>query len=102
MYICHTKIFRMVIPVRRRQLPDLNQTSVIYYKENEYCVINENNQYFIMDNLCPHKEASLGLGKVEGDEIICPLHQYRFNFKTGQCNIERFHSRCYEIEIVEY
>jgi nitrite reductase (NADH) small subunit len=52
-----------------------------------------------MDNLCPHQGASMGLGEIKGEEIICPLHQYRFNIKDGSCNIERFQLEKYEVEI---
>ncbi|MFN3998917.1 Rieske (2Fe-2S) protein [Algoriphagus sp.] len=35
---------------------------------------------------CPHRGASLISGSVNlSEEIICPLHQYRFDLKTGQC-----------------
>jgi nitrite reductase/ring-hydroxylating ferredoxin subunit len=34
---------------------------------------------------CPHRGASLVQGSVNSrEEIICPLHQYRFELKTGQ------------------
>jgi 3-phenylpropionate/trans-cinnamate dioxygenase ferredoxin subunit len=33
---------------------------------------------------CPHKGADLGQANINGaGEIICPLHQYRFDLKTG-------------------
>lgn len=34
---------------------------------------------------CPHRGASLIQGSINSHgEIICPLHQYRFELKTGQ------------------
>jgi nitrite reductase/ring-hydroxylating ferredoxin subunit len=34
---------------------------------------------------CPHRGASLIQGNINSSgEIICPLHQYRFDLKTGQ------------------
>lgn len=34
---------------------------------------------------CPHHGASLIQGNINSSgEIICPLHQYRFDLKTGQ------------------
>ncbi|PZX52707.1 Rieske (2Fe-2S) protein [Algoriphagus chordae] len=34
---------------------------------------------------CPHRGTSLFQGSIiNQNEIICPLHEYRFDFKTGQ------------------
>jgi nitrite reductase/ring-hydroxylating ferredoxin subunit len=36
------------------------------------------------DTQCPHKGADLSQANINGaGEIICPLHQYRFDLKTG-------------------
>ncbi|MBI2060404.1 MAG: FAD-dependent oxidoreductase [Nitrospirae bacterium] len=37
-------------------------------------------------NVCPHENAPLDEGVVDGDEIICPLHAYRFSLTTGACS----------------
>jgi nitrite reductase/ring-hydroxylating ferredoxin subunit len=42
-------------------------------------------QFFAFDSQCPHRGASLLQSNINGlGEIICPLHQYRFDLKTGQ------------------
>ena len=38
---------------------------------------------FATDNLCTHGHARLCEGFIEGDEIECPLHQGRFDLRTG-------------------
>ncbi len=39
---------------------------------------------YIFDAQCPHRGADLGQANINGiGEIICPLHQYRFDLKTG-------------------
>ena len=30
-------------------------------------------------NRCPHRQMRLGLGKVEGDKLVCPYHGWRFS-----------------------
>ncbi|MEP6558541.1 MAG: non-heme iron oxygenase ferredoxin subunit [Burkholderiales bacterium] len=35
------------------------------------------------NNVCTHGQARLSEGFLLGDEIECPLHQGRFNVKTG-------------------
>ena len=43
---------------------------------------------YATDNLCSHGQARLCDGFVEGHEIECPLHQGRFDLRTGQASAE--------------
>jgi naphthalene 1,2-dioxygenase system ferredoxin subunit len=38
---------------------------------------------YAIDNLCTHDFATLCDGFLEGHEIECPLHQARFDLRTG-------------------
>lgn len=40
---------------------------------------NSNNEYIGLDDVCPHKGASLSNGKIVNDNIVCPYHGYEFN-----------------------
>lgn len=41
--------------------------------------------FYAFDSQCPHRGADLLQAHINGlSEIICPLHQYRFDLKTGQ------------------
>jgi naphthalene 1,2-dioxygenase ferredoxin component len=39
---------------------------------------------YATDNVCTHGQARLCDGFLEGHEIECPLHQGRFDVRTGQ------------------
>jgi naphthalene 1,2-dioxygenase system ferredoxin subunit len=41
-------------------------------------------EVYATDNLCTHGHARLCEGFLEGHEIECPLHQGRFDVRTGQ------------------
>lgn len=41
-------------------------------------------EVFATDNLCTHGHARLCEGYQEGHEIECPLHQGRFDVRTGK------------------
>jgi naphthalene 1,2-dioxygenase system ferredoxin subunit len=41
-------------------------------------------EIFATDNACTHGNARLCDGFLEGEEIECPLHQGRFNVRTGK------------------
>ncbi|MGN6370782.1 MAG: nitrite reductase small subunit NirD [Phycisphaerae bacterium] len=39
-----------------------------------------------VDNRCPHKAGPLSEGMLSGDQIVCPLHAFRFDGHTGECD----------------
>ena len=39
---------------------------------------------YATDNICTHGQARLCDGFLEGHEIECPLHQGKFDVRTGQ------------------
>lgn len=46
----------------------------------------QNNKVFIVDAYCPHLGANLGIGgRVDGDCIVCPFHQWSFRGSDGKC-----------------
>ena len=41
---------------------------------------------WIVQRSCPHREADLSVfGELDGDELMCTLHGWRFDLHTGQC-----------------
>lgn len=51
-------------------------------------------------NRCPHRRMRLGLGRVEGSEIVCPYHGWRFTAdgtgRTPGTRGMKASTRCYE------
>jgi cell fate regulator YaaT (PSP1 superfamily)/nitrite reductase/ring-hydroxylating ferredoxin subunit len=37
------------------------------------------------ENRCPHAGGPLGEGELDGRVVTCPLHQWKFDVTTGQC-----------------
>jgi len=64
-------------------------------------IFNIENKYYAIDDTCPHKKtAPLLRGKLDGLGIKCPNHGYRFDLKTGECNIDSaFNTKIYAIKI---
>lgn len=88
------------IDIPSKYIPKPNQTSIYINGRKEYCIVNKDNHIYAIDNICPHQGASLGLGEIKGEEIICPLHQWRFNVKTGACNVEKYCVETFEVELI--
>jgi ferredoxin-nitrite reductase len=52
----------------------------------EVAVFKVNGQLFGIQNICPHEGGQLCKGWIEGGEVVCPLHGYKFDLKTGACS----------------
>lgn len=46
-------------------------------------VFREDDEYFAIDDLCPHMGASLSPGYVEDGIVTCPWHAWRFCIRQG-------------------
>jgi UDP-MurNAc hydroxylase len=41
---------------------------------------------WIVQRTCPHRDADLAVfGEIDGDELVCTLHGWRFDCNTGKC-----------------
>ncbi len=38
-----------------------------------------------LSNICPHSGGPLGQGKLEGNILTCPWHDWRFEITSGEC-----------------
>lgn len=47
-------------------------------------VFRDDGRYYVLADTCPHAQASLSEGWVEGGEVECPLHGARFCLRTGE------------------
>jgi naphthalene 1,2-dioxygenase system ferredoxin subunit len=50
----------------------------------EIALYNSGGDIFATDNICTHGQARLCDGFLDGHEIECPLHQGKFDVRTGQ------------------
>ena len=52
--------------------------------EKRLCLVKHEGQYHAFDNLCPHNKHSLLEGSINYlEEVVCPLHGYRYSLKDG-------------------
>ena len=55
-------------------------TKVNFCDDKKVCVYKqENNEVRILDDVCPHRGASLSAGKIHNNCIQCPYHGWQFN-----------------------
>lgn len=70
-----------------------NPIRLVKAGELEIAIGMVGHELFAVNNRCPHMNEGLSAGKLNSsDEIICPLHEYRFNIQTGQESSNRCES----------
>ena len=63
-------------------------------------VFRKGDEWFAIDDLCPHMGASLAEGYVEDYSVTCPWHAWRFCIKDGTWEDNpRTKVDCFEIKI---
>lgn len=58
--------------------------SVLFFKGKEVAVFKVDDDYYGVDNLCPHRKAPLSTGEVVGHVVVCPWHGARFDLRSGK------------------
>jgi nitrite reductase (NADH) small subunit len=41
---------------------------------------------FAVEGKCPHKGGPLAEGMLIGEQVVCPLHAFRYQGTTGECD----------------
>ena len=53
--------------------------------KKKICLVHSKEGFFAVNDKCPHNGASLGNGYcTEEGSIVCPVHRYHFDLKTGR------------------
>lgn len=74
----------------------LNSIRKIQIAEKQYCLANTSKGYVSFQKECNHSGADLSKGNLNDfGQIVCPLHAYMFNLKTG----EEDRARCKNIKV---
>lgn len=72
------------IPVAKRSEIAAGSAKCVVVEGKRIAVFNVGNEFFAIDDVCPHAGASLSEGAVEGEEVECPWHGARFRIRTGE------------------
>ena len=48
------------------------------------CIIKKENEFYAVQNNCPHAGADLSKGWCTKGKLICPYHRHEFDIKTGR------------------
>jgi nitrite reductase (NADH) small subunit len=64
-----------------RDLP--KEGRVCEMADGNLCVARIGGEIAVMSNFCPHSGGALGQGMMEGGKVVCPLHGWAFDVRTG-------------------
>ncbi len=48
-------------------------------------LFNDAGEFHAIDDVCPHEGGSLSAGTLHEGRVICPLHSWVFELRTGRC-----------------
>jgi nitrite reductase/ring-hydroxylating ferredoxin subunit len=71
-----------VIP--KEMLPQKNAVTKIHINQKNWCLIREDDQWFVTSLRCPHAGADLSQGWCEDKHLVCPYHRHAFDLHTGK------------------
>jgi nitrite reductase (NADH) small subunit len=79
----------LIVTVRPADVPESKPLAVRVSETLTLAVCKLEDAYYAFDGKCPHRGAPLAEGTISGELIICPLHHFKFNLKTGRCVMPR-------------
>src|SRR5690606_35630882 len=56
---------------------------VVEIGKRKFALSFKDGQFGLIDNVCNHVGGPLGEGKLDGDYVVCPWHQWKFHRCTG-------------------
>lgn len=72
--------------IKAAQLGDIQpgKMKCVKVAGRRYLLANIDGTVYATDDRCTHEDASLSSGSLHGEFVKCPLHNSRFNVRTGQ------------------
>lgn len=91
---------KIVIPVPPSFNESENRVETVVAGDKKITLIKYHGKFHACAHLCPHAGGVLGGGRIDQKgNIICPLHGYRFDIKTGRNSSgEGFHLKIFKLE----
>ncbi len=73
------------VPVLRADEVPAGEARVVGVGEKQLAVYNVGGEFLATANACVHQGGYLGDGFLDGEVVICPLHGWQFNVRSGAC-----------------
>ena len=72
---------------RVAKLDDLppNKPALVTFEGDDVVLLRRGDEVLAISNVCPHQGGSIADGWAEGDILVCPLHGWEFDARSGAC-----------------
>ena len=62
---------------------DDSQGTTVFVNDRDIALYKYEGDFYALDNNCLHRQGKLGDGHMSGPNVICPLHGWDYDVKTG-------------------
>ena len=88
--------------VPQEKIPTSGARVFLKVDEKFLVLFNINEQFYAIDDSCPHQGASLFSGKLEGKSLQCCAHGLKFDLESGyMLNSTHLKMTSYLVEVIE-
>jgi len=90
--------------VKLCKISELKQGKAKSFKIDDFdiALVNLNSKIYALSNICPHQHTRIVNGNdaiIEGENIVCPMHGWTFEIKTGKPVYGSGKLKIFEVEI---
>jgi nitrite reductase/ring-hydroxylating ferredoxin subunit len=61
------------------------ETALAVVNGEDVAIFRRGDEILAIGNACPHQGGNLCDGFIEGDIVVCPLHGWEFDLRSGAC-----------------
>lgn len=58
---------------------------LVHLEDRPIALFRSGNDFYAIDNSCPHRGAPLSEGFLENKKVTCAWHAWEFDVNTGEC-----------------
>ena len=88
--------------VPQEKIPTSGARAFLKVDEKFLVLFNINEQFYAIDDSCPHQGASFFNGKLEGKALQCCAHGLKFDLESGyMLNSTHLKMTSYLVEVIE-
>ena len=62
---------------------DESKGTTVFVNERDIALYKYEGAFYALDNTCVHRGGQLGDGRMDGPNVICPLHSWDYDVRTG-------------------
>lgn len=66
------------------EIPEEDFVKQIRIDNKKLCFIKHEQQFFVVQNTCPHAGATLSGGWCKNGHLVCPIHRWEYNLQNGR------------------